>query len=80
MATITMSSKGQLVLPKAVRERLKLAPGCKVRVSIDSKDRVLLTPVLHEPKELFANRPPVKRVVSVEEMDQAIAKAVRGRV
>jgi len=80
MATITMSSKGQLVLPKAIRERLKLAPGCKVRVTVDAKGRVILTPALHDPAELFANRPPVKKVVSVDEMDRAIAKAVRGRV
>ena len=80
VTTITMSSKGQLVLPKAIRERLKLSAGTKVRVTVDAKERVILTPARHEPAELFANRPPVKRVVSVEEMDRAIAKAVRGRV
>lgn len=80
MATVTMSSKGQLVLPRAIRERLKLVPGSKIDVSVDEQDRVILTPALHEPADLFANRPPVKRVVSVEEMDRAIAKAVRGRV
>ncbi len=80
MATITMSSKGQFVLPRAVRDRLKLSAGSKVRVTVDAKDRVILTPELHDPKELFANRPPVKRVVTVAEMDRAIAKAVRGRV
>ena len=61
-------------------ERLKLSAGTKVRVTVDAKERVILTPARHEPAELFANRPPVKRVVSVEEMDRAIAKAVRGRV
>lgn len=79
-ATITMSSKGQFVLPKAVRERLKLYPGCKVSVAIDDEGRLVLTPELHEPAALFRDRPPVKKVVSVDEMDQAIARAARGRV
>ena len=35
MLTITMSSRGQFVLPKAVREHLKLYPGCKVDVTIE---------------------------------------------
>ncbi len=80
MPTITMSAKGQFVLPKLVRERLKLLPGCKVEVTIDDHQRVVLTPALHEPEEIFQNRPAVTRVVSVEGMNRAIAEAVRGRV
>jgi AbrB family looped-hinge helix DNA binding protein len=79
MITITMSAKGQFVLPKAVRESLKLRPGCKVEVSIDEKGRLILTPALHEPEELFRDRPPVKHVVSLEEMDRAIRKVTSGR-
>jgi AbrB family looped-hinge helix DNA binding protein len=80
MITITMSAKGQFVLPKAVRESLKLFPGCKVEVSVDEKGRLILTPSLHEPGELFRDRPPVKRVLSVEDMDDAIRKVSRGRI
>ena len=81
MFKITMSTRGQFVLPKAVRERLKLLPGCKVEGSIDEQGRLVLMPALHEPKELFQDRPPVKRTVSLEEMDRAIGRAVRrGRV
>ena len=68
------------MLPRAIRDRLKLTPGCQVAVSVDAEGRVILTPVLHEPAELFANRPPVTRVVSLADMDRAIGKALRGRV
>jgi len=75
-----MSAKGQFVLPKSVREHLKLYPGCKVDVAIDDKKRLILTPALHAPEELFADRPPVDRVLTVEEMNLAIGEAVRGRL
>jgi bifunctional DNA-binding transcriptional regulator/antitoxin component of YhaV-PrlF toxin-antitoxin module len=82
MFTMTMSSRGQFVLPREVRERLKLLPGCRVDGSIDEQGRLVLVPALHEPEELLIDRPRTKRVVSVEEMDRAIARAVaaRGRV
>jgi bifunctional DNA-binding transcriptional regulator/antitoxin component of YhaV-PrlF toxin-antitoxin module len=81
MFIIKMSTRGQFVLPKDVRERLKLLPGCKVEGSIDDQGRLVLVPALHEPEELFRDRPPVTRTVSLEEMDQAIGRGVRrGRV
>jgi AbrB family looped-hinge helix DNA binding protein len=80
MFTITMSAKGQFVLPKAAREFLKLLPGSKVDVTIDAQKRLVITPSLYQPEELFKGRPPVKRVVSVEGMDRAIGRGVRGRV
>jgi AbrB family looped-hinge helix DNA binding protein len=75
-----MSAKGQFVLPKAVREHLKLLPGCKVDVTVDENRRLILTPALHEPEELFADRPSVKKIVSLEGMDRYIGEAVRGRL
>ncbi len=79
MFKITMSAKGQFVLPKAVREHLKLLPGSKVDVTVDTQNRLILTPVLYEPEALLTNRPPVKKVVSVEGMDRAIRKYARGQ-
>ncbi len=69
------------MLPKEVRERLKLLPGCKVEGSIDEQGRLVLVPALYEPEDLFRDRPPVTRQVSVEDMDRAIGRAVgRGRI
>lgn len=80
MFTLTMSTRGQFVLPKDVRLKLKLLPGCKVEGTIDAEGRLILVPSLHEPEELFRDRPPVTRTVSIEDMDRAIGRAVgRGR-
>jgi antitoxin PrlF len=77
MFSITMSTRGQFVLPKDIRERLKLLPGCKVEGSIDAHGRLVLVPALHEPEDLLRDRPPVTRTVSVQQMNEAIGEAVR---
>ena len=70
-----MSAKGQFTLPKHVREALDLLPGTKVQGSVDAQGRLILFPARHAPEELFAGRPPVTRILSVEEMDEAIVRA-----
>ena len=82
MSTLTMSNKGQLTVPRALREKLNLRPGCKVDVRVDAQGRLVLTPVLYEPEEFLARRPPkAARVASLEEMEAGIRKgAARGRL
>ncbi len=43
MAAVLISTKGQIVLPIAVRKALGLKPGMRVNVKLDGK-RALLTP------------------------------------
>jgi AbrB family looped-hinge helix DNA binding protein len=82
MSTLTMSSKGQLTVPRALREKLKLRPGSQIDARIDDEGRLVLTPILHEPEEFLARRPPKPtRTASVEEMEAGIRKgATRGRL
>jgi antitoxin PrlF len=81
MSTLTMSTKGQLTIPRDLREKLKLRPGCKVEVHVDDEGQLVLTPVLYEPEEFLARRPPKPaRAASIEEMEAGIRKgAARGR-
>ena len=44
MGTVTISPKYQVVIPKAVREKLKLSPGQRVRVIVHG-DRIELIPL-----------------------------------
>ncbi len=44
METVTISPKFQVVIPKGIRERLKLRPGQKVQ-AIVYEDRIELIPV-----------------------------------
>ena len=44
MATVTISPKFQVVIPKSIREKLKLSPGQKVQ-AIAYGDRIELIPL-----------------------------------
>lgn len=81
-ATTTVSTKGQVILPKAVRERRKWAPGTRLVVE-ETEDGVLLkpaprfAPTRHEDVAgMLAYTGPAK---TIEEMDEAIAAEVRRR-
>jgi antitoxin PrlF len=81
MFTLTLSTKGQLTLPKAVREALRLEPGSEVRGNVEENGRLVLVPDLYEPEQLFEGRPNVKRRLSVAEMNAAIRRGIeRGHV
>jgi hypothetical protein len=73
---ITLTSKGQLTIPRQLREALGLVAGARLQASIDAHGRLVLVPSRYEPEELFRHRPPVDRLMSLEEMEQAIAAAV----
>jgi bifunctional DNA-binding transcriptional regulator/antitoxin component of YhaV-PrlF toxin-antitoxin module len=76
MTTFTLTSKGQLTIPRQLREALGLVAGARLQASIDAHGRLVLVPSRYEPEELFRHRPPVDRVMSLEEMELAIAAAV----
>jgi len=79
-ATTKLSGKGQVVIPKDVRDRLKLAPGDKLDV-IERADGILLRRQRAKSGESFeAITERIRKIVnyqgppvSLEEMDQAIA-------
>ena len=75
MATVTLTSKGQLTLPRQLRDALGLAPGARLQASIDRHGRLVLVPSKYEPEELFRDRPKVHRVMTIADMDRAIALA-----
>jgi AbrB family looped-hinge helix DNA binding protein len=82
MADTTVSTKGQVVIPKEIRERLGWEPGTSLEVE-DRGDRVVLRRVRRAPRTtiddlrgcLPYNGPPK----TVEEMDEGIARGARER-
>jgi antitoxin PrlF len=75
MITLTLTSKGQLTLPRLLMDSLGLAPGARLQASIDRQGRLVLVPSKYEPKDLSLHRPKVNRCLSLEQMGQTIAAA-----
>lgn len=42
MASVVMSTKGQIVIPKEIREQLRLDAGTRLAVSLEDGDRIVL--------------------------------------
>lgn len=69
-----MTSKGQLTLPKALRDRLHLREGDKVEFLVHDDGRVELVPVTAPVSRLKGMVPKPERVRTLEEMDEAISR------
>jgi antitoxin PrlF len=76
MPTGTLTSKGQITIPKQIRQRLHLEAGRRVEFNLDSKGNVILTPRNEDIRELkgIVRSRPKRRAVSVKEMNEAIAE------
>lgn len=78
MATATLSSKGQITVPKEVRDQLHLSTGDRVRFLTDAEGRVVMVPATISIAELRGCLPARKRAVTIAEMDEAIAAEASG--
>lgn len=74
-----LSSKGQITLPKPLRERLHLNTGDRVEFLLGDDGRVELVPTSASVKRLKGMVPVPAKAVTLEQMDVAIAaRAGRG--
>lgn len=76
-AYTTMTSKGQLTIPKDVRDQLGIEPGTRFFVTVRN-GQVVAVPKNKKLADLagILGRPPNGRSLSIEEIDDAIAEAV----
>lgn len=79
MTSATVTSKGQVTIPKEIRDYLKLNTGCKVDFVIDENGGVRVVPLTVSVTALsgILHRPGMK-AATIEDMDQAILEGVRG--
>ncbi len=76
-AFATMTSKGQLTIPKQVRDELGLKTGTRFHVTVRGRE-VIVRPKNGKLADLagMLGRPPGGRSLTVEEMDEAVGEAV----
>lgn len=73
-----LTSKGQVTIPKELRDQLNLVPGDKVKFFLQPDGHVVILPKLPI-TALKGIVPSLGRRVSLEEMDAAITKGATGR-
>ena len=80
MPSATMTSKGQLTLPKPIRDLLRLGAGDRVDFVVTDDGTVVLRPATADVRELkgLLHRPG-RAPLSVEEMNAIIRRRGAGR-
>ena len=73
---VTVTSKGQITLPKEVRDRLSIESGDQLECYVDDWDTLSFQPLSNSLESLKGILPPPEREFSIEEMDEAVRKAV----
>ncbi len=80
MLTATLTSRGQITIPKQVRESLRLRSGDRVTFIVHDETEAVLKPVATTVDQVFGmlHRPgQIRR--NVAEMNRAVAHRARGR-
>jgi AbrB family looped-hinge helix DNA binding protein len=80
MPSSTLTSKGQITIPQAIREYLRLETGQQVEFHISEAGKVILFPKnrdLRSLKGIVKSRR--RRPLTLREMDRAIAKGASGK-
>lgn len=76
---VTMTSKGQVTIPKEVRDRLRVGPSGKLRFAIEDGDRVVVRADRSSILDLIGILPKPKRSFTIEEMNAGIRQAAVDR-
>jgi AbrB family looped-hinge helix DNA binding protein len=75
VSTAILKNRGRITLPSAVRERLQLAPGDQVDFAVNEFGEVVLRRATYPVADLRGLlKRPRKSLVTVEKMNQAIAR------
>lgn len=72
MAEAKLTSKGQLVVPKPIRQHLNLQRGDRIDFVIMDNGEVVIRPATRDVRELKGILPKAKKVASLADMDRAI--------
>ncbi|MGD8211279.1 MAG: type II toxin-antitoxin system PrlF family antitoxin [Desulfobacterales bacterium] len=78
MVLATITTKGQVTIPKSVRDSLMLTTGDKIEFVVTDKREALIRPISKKVDEVFGIlHKPGRKTVSVAEMDEKIRQKMR---
>ena len=76
MSLSTLTSKGQITIPKGLRESMSIDTGDKVEFIINEQNEVVIKPITKKAIDVFGQLSKYKKdkPVSIEEMNEAMGK------
>ena len=78
MALATLTSKGQITIPKVVRDSLQLQAGDQVEFLLSGSKEARLRPITKKVDEVFGRLcRPGRKAVSVAQMDAGLKRKLR---
>ncbi|MDF1593787.1 MAG: AbrB/MazE/SpoVT family DNA-binding domain-containing protein [Desulfobacterales bacterium] len=80
MSLATLTSKGQVTIPKTIRDSLRLHAGDKVEFVLTERNEALLIPITKKVDDVFGRLHKTgRKPVSVDKMDEGIRQRMRER-
>ena len=80
MVIATLSTKGQLTIPKKIRESLELHSGDKLEITLTENMEALIRPVSKKVDDIFGKlHKPGRKAVPVKELNNAIRERMRNK-
>lgn len=78
MALVTLTNKGQVTIPKTVRNILHLLAGDKIEIVITESKEAFLRPVTRKVDDVFGRlHKPGRKPISIDKMDAEIRKKMQ---
>jgi antitoxin PrlF len=78
-AESTITAKGQITLPKAMRDRLNVGPGDRVKFFFDAQGNLVVLPKIPASALRGILKSPFDRPITLEEMEDGIAAGATER-
>jgi AbrB family looped-hinge helix DNA binding protein len=80
MSLATLTTKGQVTIPKNIRDTLKLHTGDKIEIVVTGKGEAVIRPVSKKVDDIFCKlRKPGRKAVSIEDMNDAIRNRMKDK-
>ncbi len=80
MAIATLTTKGQVTIPKKIRESLKLHTGDKIEIIVTEKREAIIRPISKKIDDVFCKlHKPGRKAVTLEAIDDAVRNRMKDK-
>ena len=80
MAVATLTTKGQVTIPKEIRESLQLHTGDKIEIIVTENREAIIRPISKKIDDIFGKlHKPGRKAISLEAMDESIRDRMKDK-